>query len=136
MSDWVDGRPRKVLRVPNLEAPAVVRELHLRRCQVNPTNGNGACSVHSVFGENRRGMFEKVGARQFLRDQFGQDADTFAARLGDVATLSELGYTLWQELVQPCATEVAGLVSSRWTARPEGNMVWTKIAYSDPVVAM
>ena len=40
MSDWVDGRPRKVLRVPNLEAPAVVRELHLRRCQVNPTSGN------------------------------------------------------------------------------------------------
>ena len=130
------GRPWKVLHVPNLDAPAVVRALHLRRCQVNLTNGDGACAVHSVFGENRRGMFEKVGARQFLRDQFGQDASTFFARLGDVATLNELGYTLWQELVQPCAAEVAGLVSSRWIVRPEGNMVWTKIAHSDPAVAM
>ena len=99
MSDWVDGRPRKVLRVPNLEAPAVVRELHLRRCQVNPTNGNGACSVHSVFGEEHRGTFFKANARHFLREKFGADAETFSARVRDLATLNELGHTLWQELV-------------------------------------
>ena len=130
------GRPWKVLHVTNLDAPAVVRGLHLRRCQVNLTNGDGACAVHSVFGENRRGMFEKVGARQFLRDQFGQDADTFAARLVGVATLNELGYTLWQDIVQPCATQVAGRVSSCWISQPEGSMAWAKIVHSDPVVAM
>ena len=129
-------QPWKILHVPAVDAPVVVRALHLRTCQVNRTNGDGACSIHSVFGEKRRGMYEKNDARQFLRNQFGQDADTFSARLGDVAILNELGSTLWQELVQPCAAEVAGIASNRRAVRQEGNMVWAKIVHGDPAVAM
>ena len=98
--------------------------------------GDGACAVHSVFGENRYGMFTKAAPRHFIRDRFGEDAGVFSACVGDAAMIRDLAHVLWQELVQPCAAEAAELVNSRLTVRTEGKLVWQDMACSDPASAL
>ena len=38
------------LQTPSLRVPQVVKDLDGKRCEVCPTNGDGACAIHSVFG--------------------------------------------------------------------------------------
>ena len=103
----------RVLHVDILDAPSAFQALHQRRCQIQRTKGDGACAIHSVFGVLRRGVLEKVGARHFLRDKFGEDVATFSARVDDVAIVGQLEDCLWKELVQPCAAKEAGLEDNR-----------------------
>ena len=107
----------------------------MRRCEVKRTKGDGACAIHSVFGEDLHGEFEKEGARTFLRDMFGPTAGDFSERVGDAAVLSEIECVLWQELVQPCAARDAGIRSSRLALRPEGNIVWAEMTRRNFVFA-
>ena len=64
-------------------------------------------------------MFVKLGARRFLREKFGEDAEAFSACLGDEDILKQLKHILWQELVQPCAAEYAQLVGHSWKVKVE-----------------
>ena len=119
-----------ILEVNNPDAPAVVRRLHGRTGQVEGTNGDGACAIHSVFGERHHGLFWKKGVRIFLRNTFGPTAEMFSARLGDAAILSELRNVLWQELLKPYAAKEAGLHDSRFVLRREGGMIWNQMKRS------
>ena len=117
-----------ILQVTHHDAPAAVRSLHQRRCVFNHTMGDGACAIHSVFGEAHDGGFKRANARQFLRNTLGETADVFTARVGDVAIVSELVDVLWQELIQPCAAKKVGL-------RIEARLVWDEITRTNPPLA-
>ena len=124
-----------VLCVSNPDAPALVKALHLQNCVINKTNGDGACAIHSVFGEKHQGVFQKAGAIRFLRTMMGARADTFSINVGVPTIISELACVLWQELVQPCAARAAGLRDNRLAMRPEGSVVWAHMLRSNPALA-
>ena len=117
-----------ILQVTRRDAPVVVRFLNLCRCVIHRTMGDGACAIHSVFGEAHDGGFKKANTRQFLRNTLGETADVFTARVGDVAIVSELVNVLWQELIQPCAAKKVGL-------RTEARLVWDEITRANPPLA-
>ena len=124
-----------MLGVSNTDAPAVVKVLDSQNCIINQTKGDGACSVHSVFGEEHHGVFQKVGAREFIRSMMGGAADDCSTNVDVPSRVSEIACILWQELVQPCATRGAGLLDNRMPIRPEGTVVWNEMLRIDPGLA-
>ena len=68
------------------------------------TNGNGACSIHSVWGDRVSGELFRSDARGFLRDAFGPTPEGFKLRLASEDLLSEMEVALW-ELLAPIAKQ-------------------------------
>ena len=54
------------LEIHTVGAPDVVQNLHGSSCEIRLTKGDGACAIHSVFGDDVSGEFVKVNARAFL----------------------------------------------------------------------
>ena len=87
--------------MPSLEVgaeptiPEVVRGLHGHEVAVQRTHGDGACGVHSVFGEKDtvRGYFKQM-PRQFIRDSFGKTAHDFITAVRDSSTVAQLKQVL------------------------------------------
>ena len=52
--------------------------------------GDGACSVHCVWGDWEGGPLFKPNAHTFLRDAFGRAAEIFARRLSCVELMADL----------------------------------------------
>ena len=123
------------LQVTNRNAPSVVTNLHDRKCEVNKTDGDGACAIHAVFGEKHGGDIHKKNARQFLRDTLGPTVAEFTRRLADNRILTELQQALWLELVKPCATRAANLGIDAAPLRAEGNMIWQRLQQNSPSLA-
>ena len=54
--------------LPGVDLADVVRHRNRRRCQVHTTYGDGACAIHSVFGDVKNGQVVEEGARlSFLK---------------------------------------------------------------------
>ena len=88
-----------VLKVNAPDAPPqVVQHLHGRSAQAERTCADGACAIHSVFGDFVGGQFVKAKAMTFLRDTFGPTAGAFASRLNDATLLQDIKNVLWQDL--------------------------------------
>ena len=51
-----------------LELPSEVQRLHGARMQIVETAGDGACAIHSVWGDMEHGRLFKEDARSMLRD--------------------------------------------------------------------
>eukprot|EP00959_Pyramimonas_sp_CCMP1952_P441693 9247105-Pyramimonas_sp.AAC.1 len=73
-------------RRPPVSLAAVARG-RFRRCR---TDGDGACSIHAVFGASFPEGYRRLGARAFLAQTLGQTADEFKVRMGDVNLLEEV----------------------------------------------
>ena len=112
------------LLVESEEVPVEVKQLHGRIIKVEDTMGDGACAVHSVFGEKQGVQFCKPAARGFLRRCFGPTSMTFEAHIGNDDILKELRHVLWQELVKPCALHEAQITNSRYIAKKEGELIF------------
>ena len=115
--------------------PAFLRDLLGKPVTMLRTRGDGACAIHSVYGEERGGEIRKIGPRKFLRDAYGETASEFAERVQDDAVVEELAGVLWKELLKPCVLrEVRGggpvLRESR-----ESKAVWERLRNTSPVVA-
>ena len=112
--------PRVVALSP--ETPAAVRALHGHAAEILETyGGDAACSIHSVYGEERGGSIRMDGPRKFLRSAFGESAAEFAGRVQDPDVVAQLAAVLWQDLLKPC---VHRAVHGDGPVRPEAEAVW------------
>ena len=95
------------------------------------TNGDGLCSVHSVFGvvcnTGRRNETEFYlnDAKAFIRQSFGLDFIRFSRTLDSPDILTELESMVWLELIRPACLFSLDLESKPLTA--EARQVWDKV---------
>ena len=59
------------------DLPAVVQRLQGTQVQIVHTVADGACAIHSVWGEWSKGRLFKADARKFLGAAFGSTAQFF-----------------------------------------------------------
>ena len=71
-----EGSSSSDIRLDNAAAdlPPAVRRLQGTFVQPVRTTGDGACAIHSVWGNPLEGMLFKADARKFLGDAFGSNA--------------------------------------------------------------
>ena len=89
--------------------------------------GDGACAIHSVFGERTEGGYYHARAREFMRRRFGETAEFFKNRLNDGDLARELEHTLWLELVKPMAVNGTKPAEAAVNASNESRLVWREI---------
>ena len=86
------------------------------------TNGDGLCSVHSVFGvlrnTGRRSQTELYynDAKTFIRQSFDLDYIAFSRTLDNPDLLAELENMIWFDLSRPACLFTLGLQSKPLTA--------------------
>ena len=88
-----------------------------------PTKGDGACAIHSVWGNEVDGELFKSNARWFLRDAFGPTAAGFKSKLASEILLGEMEMALW-ELIAPIAKQSGILGPPPNAGVQEGQHVW------------
>ena len=109
--------------------PPQVRRLHASFVDTLPTCGDGACAIHSVWGEWEGDALVKRNARAFLRESFGQTTAEFEARLLSADLKSEMEMALW-DMLKPFA-ENSDHVDSQ-----EGRHVWHTLSVHSPHIAV
>ena len=96
------------------------------------TNGDGLCSVHSVFGvvcnTGRRNETELYlnDAKAFIRQCFGMDFIAFSQTLDSPDILAQLVDMMWFDLIRPACLRTLGLSNEPLTA--ETSQVWKKVS--------
>jgi len=103
--------------------PPVVRRFHGASAEPMRTNGNGACSIHSVWGNRVSGELFRSDARGFLRDAFGPTPEGFKLRLASEDLLSEMEVALW-ELLAPIAKKERDFDALLCAGEREGQLIW------------
>ena len=75
------------------------------------TCNDGACAVHSVFGELHRGVYRHTNARQFLRLVVDKQIDVVRSKLRPdrMYLLDAVLAAFWTDLVLPNATRDANV---------------------------
>ena len=111
------------LSVPQTDIPECFQMLNSKFCRTNQTFGDGACSIHSVFGCCTGSGYFRQNARAFLLDTFTMSASTFKLRMNDASTLSDMSQVLWKELVKSCAAKQAGIPRYEMKVKPECSLV-------------
>ena len=119
------------LEIHTVGAPDVVQNLHGSSCEIRLTKGDGACAIHSVFGDDVSGEFVKANARAFLLNAFGDSAEIFKSKLQDLTLFQNLQDVLWKELLKPCASLTAGINNERFAEQEEeGKMIWDHLLHT------
>ena len=136
-------RGAKVVENVDKPLPRNMQKLLAQHLQCVQTNGDGACSLHSVFGALRKGMYGKgelylSDARSFLRSTLTTDVQMFRLRLNDDEVYAQLQQTLWKELVKPCAWKAAGLADNERQAEilAEGETLWELVSADNALSSM
>ena len=76
------------LTLPDSSLPRTIMSSAGKCFRAMPTNGDGACGIHSVFGRMLQGELYLPNARHFLRTQFGVTIEGFRRGV-DSTTLCE-----------------------------------------------
>ena len=124
------------LTVQDDDAPQCVHALKDKVCRTEYTCGDGACAIHSVFGEpSSHGLFLS-SARAFLASSWGSTAELFRERVADPTLLHELVVFLWNDVLKPQAKLLAGLDKGQHALGPEAHMIWEQIAKNPQLVQL
>ena len=99
-----------------------------------PTSTDGACSIHSVWGDWVEGALFKSDARSFLRDTFGPTAEDFKTNLGSPELLADLEVALW-DLLLPIAKQTVNFGDDSHLGDKEARHVWNTLLRQYPGVA-
>ena len=70
--------------------PPLVRRLHGALAETITTTADGACSIHSVWGDLVGGELFKRNARSFLREAFGPTAERLKYKLSSQELLGDM----------------------------------------------
>ena len=114
--------------------PAVVRELHGSQASPIATSSDGACSIHSVWGDAVNGELFKPNARSFLREAFGPNAGHFAAKVASDELIAEIEIAVW-EMIAPIAKQSILGNEAPEANDHEGKLLWNSILASSAEVA-
>ena len=87
------------------------------------TTGDGACSIHSVWGHWVSGALFMRDARSFLRVSFGKTAEEFQSRLCCADLMIEIEVALW-DMLAPIVKQLGHLDMPPRTGDNEGRLVW------------
>ena len=119
--------PTQMVLVDLREVPAplplAVRRLQGMVMETMPTAGDGACAIHSVWGEWECGELFKRDARSFLFEAFGPTAEIFKSRLSSEELLGDMELGLW-DLIQPIAKQSDPFGAPLHAGGNEGQHVW------------
>ena len=94
----------------NVPLPRAVQDLHGTTVETVATSGDGACAIHSVFGQWRDGCFAKKDARMFIRRTLSSTAGVFKEKLSSEALLQEMEMALWElirNVLRECSANLA-----------------------------
>ena len=83
-----------------------VRSLQGTYVQTVRTIGDGACSIHSVWGDWLDGMLFKANTRKFLGDAFGSTAEILRSGLSSKELFADLEVAVWEHIL-PLARKAA-----------------------------
>lgn len=100
-----------------------VRELNMARVDTMSTDGDGACAIHSVWGNFVNGTLYKPEARDFLRAGFGPTAEHFRTRIASVEDMQTMELALW-DMILPIAKQDAPFGAPPHAGDKEGKLVW------------
>ena len=114
--------------------PAVVRQLHDVPVETVDTAGDGACSIHSVWGEWKNGYLFKDNARSFLREAFGETATHFRDNLKCEKLFVQLEVGL-KELLSPILEHPRAMHQKLDVGSDEGRRLWMQLVGNSPNVA-
>ena len=89
------------IRLDNVavDLPPAVRRLQGTFVQPVRTTGDGACAIHSVWGNPLEGMLFKADARKFLGDAFGSNAQIFKSKLSSKELFADLEVAVWEQIL-------------------------------------
>ena len=117
----------------------VLRQLNGAQVKTMRTCSDGACAIHSVWGQWLEGLeeweFFKADARSFLAEAFGPTAEDFTRNLASPEVLYQLELEVWG-LISPIAKQWNNLDASPLEADFEGQEIWRCLLESSPAVAI
>ena len=95
-------------------------------CRIVPTAGDGACAIHSVFGNasDERGCLKLWNARQFMRTQLGDSIEEFQEKVNDPNLCFALANDIWLEAIRPLATAKLFPDTDMVDTGHEANLIW------------
>ena len=107
--------------------PSTVRVYEKVEFKRVPTNGDGGCAIHSVFGNpSENGLFLH-NARGFLRKTFAPTSAALRMRVHNNDLVDELAYFLWKDIVLPQAKRDAGISVCHRQLDFEEIQIWAAI---------
>ena len=106
------------------DLPAAVQRLQGTQVQTLHTVADGACAIHSIWGDWLCGMLFKADARKFLGDAFGSTAEVFKARLSSKELFAELEIAVWEQILPLARQSSAPLANPAQVADREGQHIW------------
>ena len=112
----------------------MVEELHNESVETVKTAGDGACAIHSVWGEWKNGYLFKDNARSFLREAFGETAIHFKANIKSNKLFQELQVGL-KELFSPILEHPRAMHQKLDVGSDEGRRLWMQLVGNSPNVA-
>ena len=83
--------------------PDRIYAMRAQRLRTVLTEGDGTCSLHSVFGVCSSGGLRLWNARGFLAGVLGSSAVALRAHANDDALVGEMAFVLWNDIVKPQA---------------------------------
>ena len=107
--------------------PPLVRRWHGAPAEAIATTPDGACSIHSVWGDMLGEKLFKSNARSFLHEAFGPTAERFIHKLSCPQLLAEIELELW-DLIAPFAKQPGPFHGPSYGRSAEGQYVWNHIA--------
>ena len=107
-------------------------------CRIVPTAGDGACAIHSVFGNttDERGCLKLWNARQFMRAQLGNSIEEFQEKVNDPNLCFALANDIWLEAIKPLATAKLFPNTGIVDTGHEANLIWKFIEKEPALCAM
>ena len=122
-------------RVDDLDLPEeVVKKLHNESVETVKTAGDGACAIHSVWGEWKNGHLFKDAARSFLRQAFGETATHFRDNLKSDTLFLQLEVGL-KELLSPILEHPRAMQQKLDVGSDEGRRLWMQLVGNSPNIA-
>ena len=134
--------PWQELHVGTQTHDKVQRMTSQRWCSVE-TDGDGACSIHSVFGKpNHEGKLKCDQARIRMTAMLGNSFAEFKKRVRDDTLVETIATMLWGDLVYPCALrdvdrEAFGALKAEKKMQAEtsfAQLLWKEIYKNTPLM--
>ena len=116
-----------VRRVDFGSAPESIPRFLAASARVEPTVGDGACAVHSVFGTPSQRGYAHPRPRQLIQESFEPTWRAFVARLDDDRLRDQMKNMLLLDVIKPFACKDVGVSTRSPNVNSEECKVWQEV---------